>query len=106
MKKPMSPAAKLYKEAFARAAHEAAVRAHLAGVKPTGLVDRTGGQGVPGASEPPRPAEPPDMIELTEAEALAALTFEDMDFEIVLQDPANDELHPAGEDRISERLKR
>lgn len=60
----MSPAAKLFQEAFAKAAPEAAVRAHLAGVKPTGLLDKAGGQGAPDLREI-------EMVELSEAELLA-----------------------------------
>lgn len=37
MSKPMSPAARLYQEAFTKAAQEAAARAELAGVEPAGL---------------------------------------------------------------------
>ena len=37
MSKPMSPAARLYQEAFTKAAGEAAARAELAGVEPVGL---------------------------------------------------------------------
>lgn len=37
MSKPMSPAAKLYQEAFTKAAREAAARAELAGVEPVGV---------------------------------------------------------------------
>jgi hypothetical protein len=37
MAKSLSPAARLYQEAFTQAAREAAARAELAGVEPTGL---------------------------------------------------------------------
>jgi hypothetical protein len=37
MTKPLSPAAKLFQQAFTKAANDAAVRAEIAGVKATGL---------------------------------------------------------------------
>jgi hypothetical protein len=37
MSKLMSPAARIYQEAFSKAANEAAARAELAGVEPVGL---------------------------------------------------------------------